>query len=497
MKILFTVFLFLSASFLYSQDVRVEKPVYHQHEVGDWGTDNLVLDFEPIGQIYGVQSANGTIYAVINDTLSTANLGLVILSSTNNGDSWSAFGSGIGYRGYYDYIKLVRSGLDSVYCFFQVGQEIYSWNFLNGNFNAFPYVGYRSFDVVASSTGNLYMFLDSLANNSIVRYSSINGGTNWGARGLITSSGANPRMCMSGTGDTLIMNYYGPVLADTSTSVIRQARYRETGVGVLTSTGFIDVATDNSSKTEYLSAMNNGESWFFYTSGPVGSRDIYARKSINSGLSYDPAVLITGNANVDEYWFDIRHFSDAGTGGGFDFSFYSDSAQSGAGTLESDKLLYASVPYGSAAFSTFEMINEYPVVYSANMYSPKLVPIYVPGRDVSAIYVGETGANKKVFFDKLSRIIPVELISFKALTDGKNIQLNWTTASEQNNSGFEVQKKNNSSWEKIGFVTGSGTTTEYKSYSFVDKELVEGKYFYRLKQIDYSGSYEYSDVDCR
>ena len=240
--------------------------------------------------------------------------------------------------------------------------------------------------------------------------------------------------------------------------------------------------------------MNNGESWFIYTSGPVGSRDIYARKSINSGLSYDPAVLLAGNANVDEYWFDVRHFSDAGTGGGFDFSFYSDSAQSGVGTLESDKLLYASVPYGSATFSTFEMINEYPLVYSANMYSPKLIPFNVPGRDVSAIYVGEISANKKVFFDKLSRIVPVELISFKALTDGKNIQLNWTTASEQNNSGFEVQKKNNNGWEKIGFVTGNGTTTEYKSYSFVDKNLIEGKYFYRLKQIDFSGSYEYSDV---
>ena len=494
MKIIFTIFLFSFSSLIYSQDVRVEKPIYQQHEVGDWGTDNLLLDFEPIGQISGVQRSNGVIYVAVNDTLSTTNLGLIILTSTNNGDSWSTLSSGITYRGYYDYIKLVKSGLDSVYCFFQVGQEIYSWNFLNGNFNMFPFSGYRSFDVVASSTGNLYVFVDSLANNSILRYSSLNGGSNWGSRGNISSAGANPRLCMSGTGDTLIMNYYGPVLADTSTSVIRQVRYRETSPGVLTSTGFIDVATDNSSKTEYLSAMNNGESWFFYTSGPEGARDIYARKSINNGLSYDPPILLAGNANVDEYWFDLRHFADAGTGGGFDFSFYSDSAQSGAGTLESDKLLYASVPYGSTTFSAFERINEYPVVYSANNYSPKLIAINIPVRDVSAIYVGETGAGKKVFFDKLSRIIPVELISFKALTDGKNIQLNWTTASEQNNSGFEIQKKNNGSWEKIGFVNGSGTTTEYKSYSFVDKNLSEGKYFYRLKQIDYSGSYEYSDV---
>ena len=494
MKILFTIFLFSFSSLIYSQDVRVEKSIYHQHEVGDWGTDNLLFDFEPIGQLSGIQRSGGTIYVAVNDTLSTSNLGLIILTSTDNGDSWSSFGTGITYRGYYDYIKLVKSGLDSVYCFFQIGQEIFSWNFLNGNFNTFPFSGYRSFDVVASSTGNLYMFVDSLATNHILRYSSVNGGSNWGSRGNVTSAGAHPKMCMSGTGDTLIMNYYGPILADTSTSVIRQARYRETGVGVLTSTGFIDVATDNSSKTEYLSAMNNGESWFVYTSGTTGARDIYGRKSINNGLSYDPPMLLAGNVNTDEYWFDLRHYVDTGTGGGFDFLFYSDSAQSGVGTLESDKLLYASVPYGSTTFSASEMINEYPLVYSANMYSPKLISINVPLRDVSAAYVGETGANKKVFFDKLSRIIPVELISFKALTDGRNIQLDWTTASEQNNSGFEIQKKNNDVWEKIGFVAGSGTTTEYKSYSFVDENLSEGKYFYRLKQIDYSGSYEYSDA---
>lgn len=494
MKILFTIFLFSFSSLIYSQDVRVEKPIYHQHEVGDWGTDNLLLDFEPIGQLSGVQSSSGVIYVAVNDTLSTSNLGLIILTSTDNGDSWSSFGTGITYRGYYDYIKLVKSGLDSVYCFFQIGEEIFSWNFLNGNFNTFPFSGYRSFDVVASSTGNLYMFVDSLATNHILRYSSVNGGSNWGSRGNVTSAGAHPKMCMSGTGDTLIMNYYGPILADTSTSVIRQARYRETGVGVLTSTGFIDVATDNSSKTEYLSAMNNGESWFVYTSGTTGARDIYGRKSINNGLSYDPPMLLAGNVNTDEYWFDLRHYVDTGAGGGFDFLFYSDSAQSGVGTLESDKLLYASVPYGSTTFSASEMINEYPLVYSANMYSPKLISINVPLRDVSTAYVGETGANKKVFFDKLSRIIPVELISFKALTDGRNIQLDWTTASEQNNSGFEIQKKNNDVWEKIGFVAGSGTTTEYKSYSFVDENLSEGKYFYRLKQIDFSGSYEYSDA---
>ncbi|QQS35609.1 MAG: T9SS type A sorting domain-containing protein [Ignavibacteriales bacterium] len=493
MKTIFT-FLFLSMSLLVTaQDVSVENPKFPQPSLSDWAADNLVLDFEPVGQMYGVQKADGTIYLAVNDTLSTANLGLVILTSNNNGESWSMFPSGITYRGYYDKIKLLRSGLDSVYCFFQIGPSIYSWNFLSGNLNQFPFVGYRSFDVVASSTGNLYMFLDSLATNNILRYGSINGGANWGGRGNVTSAGANPIMCMSGTGDTLIMNYYGPILADTSTSVIRQARYRESGVGTLASVAFIDVATETTNKTEYLSAMNNGESWFVYTSGPTGARDIWARKSINNGLSYDPAVQLAANVNTDEYWFDIRHFSD-GAGNGFDFIYYSDSLQAGSGTVQSDQLFYSSVPYGSATFSSVERINDNPMVYSNNMYAPKIIGINVPVRDVSAVYVGETGANKKIYLDKLSRIVPVELTSFNALVSGKNVQLKWTTASEKNNSGFEVQKKVNGTWSKIGFVTGNGTTSENKTYSYTDENLLQGKYSYRLKQIDYNGTYEYSDI---
>lgn len=494
MKFLFTL-LFLSFSIvLFSQDVRVEKAKLNSYEISDWAADNLVLNFEPAGQMYGVQKSNGTLYLAINDTSSTSNIGLIILLSTNNGETWDMFPNGIAHRGYYEKIKMIRSGLDSIYCFFQIGPTVYSWNFLSGNFNQFPFANYRSFDVVASSTGNLYIFVDSLTNNSILRYSSVNGGANWGLRGNVTGAGANPIMCMSGTGDTLIMNYYGPVLADTSTSIIRQARYRETGAGVLASVAFIDVATENTSKSEYLSAMNNGESWFVYTSGLTGARDIWARKSINNGLTYDPAVLIASNVNTDEYWFDIRHYMDAGSNGGFDFIYYSDSVQAGSGTLQTDQLLYASVPYGSTTFSAVERINDFPMVYSNNMYSPKIMSINIPVRDVSAVYVGESGATKKLYLDKLSRIVPVELTSFGALVNGRNVQLNWTTASEKNNSGFEVHKKVNGIWENIGFVPGNGTTTENKSYSFIDKDLLQGKYSYRLKQIDFDGTFEYSEV---
>ena len=91
-------------------------------------------------------------------------------------------------------------------------------------------------------------------------------------------------------------------------------------------------------------------------------------------------------------------------------------------------------------------------------------------------------------------IIPVELTSFSANVYGNAVNLNWTTATETNNSGFQVQRKSeNSSWANAGFVAGFGTTTESKSYSFTDNNLAVGNYTYRLKQIDFNGGYEYSN----
>ena len=92
-------------------------------------------------------------------------------------------------------------------------------------------------------------------------------------------------------------------------------------------------------------------------------------------------------------------------------------------------------------------------------------------------------------------IIPVELTSFTADVIDDAVVLNWSTATETNNSGFEIQRKaENRQWEKVGFITGSGTTTESRLYSFTDNSVNNGIYSYRLKQIDYDGSFEYSDV---
>ena len=91
--------------------------------------------------------------------------------------------------------------------------------------------------------------------------------------------------------------------------------------------------------------------------------------------------------------------------------------------------------------------------------------------------------------------VPVELTSFAATITNNEVTLNWQTATEVNNKGFEIQRSiDNSEFSVIGFVDGAGTSTETKSYSFVNKVDKGGIYYYRLKQIDFDGSYDYSNV---
>lgn len=89
-------------------------------------------------------------------------------------------------------------------------------------------------------------------------------------------------------------------------------------------------------------------------------------------------------------------------------------------------------------------------------------------------------------------VIPVELTSFLAEKASNKIMLKWTTASELNNSGFSIERLSSDHWEDIGFISGSGTTTSTKYYSFIDYSPVSGVSYYRLKQSDFDGSFTYS-----
>lgn len=121
--------------------------------------------------------------------------------------------------------------------------------------------------------------------------------------------------------------------------------------------------------------------------------------------------------------------------------------------------------------------------------------------------VGDDGLILKFVYDSVSNPVPVELLSFNAVFINNRVNLNWTTATEINNKGFEIQRLQNypngslqdritglQDWETIGFLEGKGTTPEVQDYQFTDIWLPAGEYSYRLKQIDFDGSFKFSNT---
>ena len=123
---------------------------------------------------------------------------------------------------------------------------------------------------------------------------------------------------------------------------------------------------------------------------------------------------------------------------------------------------------------------------SAEVLNPVL-QLLVLGRTTTAIRSTETTWGA----------LPVELSSFTAGISGNDIMLNWSTSSEINNSGFEIEryKTGTNAWDKVGYVTGNGNSSVSQNYSFNDKNLTSGIYTYRLKQIDYNGNFEYHNLN--
>lgn len=93
--------------------------------------------------------------------------------------------------------------------------------------------------------------------------------------------------------------------------------------------------------------------------------------------------------------------------------------------------------------------------------------------------------------------LPVEMSLFSSTVNNNNVTLNWTTTSETNNSGFDIERKNLNSevWTKVGNVTGHGTSSSPWTYQYTDMNISSGSYNYRLKQIDYNGNFEYFNLN--
>jgi len=130
---------------------------------------------------------------------------------------------------------------------------------------------------------------------------------------------------------------------------------------------------------------------------------------------------------------------------------------------------------------------------TAMVTMPQGITYTCPGKQRLVIAM-PTIAERKVLSDWGA--LPVEMISFIANSSNRNVTLNWATASEINNSGFDIERKAVSSngWTKVGNVSGNGNTSSTQNYTFTDRNVLTGTYNYRLKQIDFNGNFEYFNL---
>jgi hypothetical protein len=109
-------------------------------------------------------------------------------------------------------------------------------------------------------------------------------------------------------------------------------------------------------------------------------------------------------------------------------------------------------------------------------------------------FIGEENGTIN-FYENAPVALPVEMTNFDVAPIENVVEVTWQTASERNNEGFEVQRSaGGQEWQTLGFVKGNGTTLETQNYTYTDESPLTQISYYRLKQIDFDGQFEYSNI---
>ena len=255
------------------------------------------------------------------------------------------------------------------------------------------------------------------------------------------------------------------------------------------------------------------------TSGEDDSASITPRQT--SGTVYASFMINVGAAQTGDYFFALST-----TGNAFDARVYARS--SGAGfNLGITKANEAAITWGSAVYNfgtTYLVVDKY--VFNASALDDQVslfvfdtsAPITEPAPTIGPITStatdainlsrvilrqGTAGSAPTLIIDGIyidnvwnNNVLPVELSSFTSAINKRDVTLRWSTASETNNSNFEIERSSvNGSYSKVGSVAGNGTVSSTSNYFFTDRNLSSGNYSYRLKQIDFNGNFEYFNLN--
>lgn len=230
----------------------------------------------------------------------------------------------------------------------------------------------------------------------------------------------------------------------------------------------------------------------------TGNQNGYPAVQSGTYMFFSGCNSISGEIYQD---VDVSAYSatiDAGTET-FTFIGYMQSYQESNGTNDGAQIIVEYKNSGGTVLATFDT-GETNISGSWTQYTDvRVAPANTRTIRITLKSHLRVGPSVDGYFDNLSlmpsTVLPVELVSFSGRVEDGLVHLNWVTLSELNNEKFEIEESiDGKNFEKIGAVEGHGTILETQEYGFTVENLQSNVLYYRLKQIDFDGTYEYSKV---
>jgi hypothetical protein len=224
----------------------------------------------------------------------------------------------------------------------------------------------------------------------------------------------------------------------------------------------------------------------------VTNTDIFMSRSTDGGNSWTSAIKVNDDATTRHQFF-VWSAIDLSTGHLW-FVFYDRRNTTGSAT----DVFVAKSTDGGNTFENFK-VSESAFTPSSGIFFGDYTNIAAWNGKVYPIWMRLQNSELSVWVAPLqdSTVVPVELNNFSANVDGEKVLITWQTATETNNQGFFVERKNlelsDAEWIEIGFEEGKGNSTEINHYQFTDYPMSGATYHYRLKQMDYDGTVHYSN----
>ena len=447
------------------------------------GIDIWTTTTESIGRIYGMavdENNPSTMYAF--------GLDQGIWKTTNSGANWTQMNSGL-LNTQVQSMGICKNSPQNLYAGTNYGTDdgVYkstdggaSWTrVVNGISEPAGTLGIQAIMVHPTDPNIVYIAVfNGLADAVNGLYKTTDGGANWNP--IVNGIGA-------------IKNFLCFAMSPTDPNII----YAGSSFAVATSTGPSDI----------YKSTDAGANWVLSSTGlPTDPTEINPVRTLNvsaanpnvviAGLFVNTATLLGGfykSTDAGASWVQKNNglpiiqsklIRSAAIRPGFDNQYYLGLDYSGG----TDIGVWAITDGGDNwfDFNGGTVLNTFTI--RALVFNPTGNHTLFAGR-------ASATANLGGVYEYTFSFVPVELVSFSAEAFGGNVNLSWITATELNNQGFQIERRNSESaeWTEIGFVNGNGSSTEIKYYSYTDNSVPVGKYFYRLKQMDFSGGYEYSN----